>query len=193
MGFFGKVGRAIVREHGNLAGAHHVAVGYKAIQRNWWRATKQACPKCESGHLFPITETVDGKEHRALGCNVCDYYSLMADASVQASESVPEMLRGQYEQTLAALDQPGVREARLHYFRRLSRVWYAIAALCLAVAIGFLVVSPKGIGSLAASMVGVLMFARGMRACYRHWQISENRFFIPGSFRHWLKQGVWFV
>jgi len=193
MGFFGRVGRQVVREHGHVAGANWVALGYGMIRRNWWRVRRQACPKCESGFLFPISEVIDGKEQHAVGCNICDYYSLVAEPSAQAAESVPDVMRAQYEQTLAALNKPGVRAARLQYFRRLSRAWYAISLLCLIAAIAFMVASPKGIGSLAASMVGILMFARGMRACYRYWQISENRFFIPGSFRKWLRQGVWFV
>lgn len=193
MGFFGWFGRTVVREHGNVAGAHHVKLGYKAIQHNWWRVRRQACPKCEAGHLFPFTDVVDGKVQHAVGCNVCDYFSLAAEPSAPEADSVPDVMRAQYEQTLTALNQPGVRAARLQYFRRLSRAWYAISLLCLIAAVVFLVVSPKGIGSLAMSMVGILMFARGMRACYRHWQISENHFFIPGSFRKWLRQGVWFV
>ncbi len=192
MGIIRWTGRQVVREHSYVAGYHHVGAGWRAMRRNWFRITKTPCPACEEGYLFPMSEVVDGVMQHAMGCNTCNHY-IITESPDAAQAQIPDALKAQRERALSILAQPGVRADRLKYFRRLSRMFYLLSFLCLVGSIAFLVLGPKGIGTLAAAMVGVLMFARGFVACYRHWQIAEGQLFVPKAFKLWFKQGAWFV
>ncbi|KVV07460.1 hypothetical protein WK77_16880 [Burkholderia ubonensis] len=95
------------------------------------------------------------------------------------------------ESANVALSDTEFRETRMGQFRRSSRVYFGLSILCLALSIVALCL--KSSMFFTAMMVALLLLVRGAIASYRFWQLSEDRLFVPGSLKVWIKTGAWFV
>ncbi|MBN3729370.1 hypothetical protein [Burkholderia sp. Tr-20390] len=185
MGLFQRARRFAVREVSYIAGYQHVAAGWKAVRHNWDNATKRGCPACRRGTLYAFYEVVDGRRFDALGCNRCEHFEFVADESNAEAMSV---LR---ESAHAVLNDVEFRDSRMRQLQRTSRLYFGLSALCIALSVVALCL--KSSLFFTAMMVAVLLFLRGVISSYRYWQLRENRLFVPGSLRVWIKTGAWFV
>ncbi|MBR8427272.1 hypothetical protein [Burkholderia cenocepacia] len=185
MGFFQRTGRFAVRQASYIAGYQHIAAGWRTVRRNWDNATKRGCPSCRKGILCPFSEVVEGKRVKALGCDRCEYFEFAGDESNPESMAV---LRASADEVLS---DASFRVTRLVQLQHSSRTFFALSFLCLALSVVALCL--KSSFFFTAMMVAVLLFVRGAIASYRYWQLQEDRLFVPGSLKVWIKRGAWFV
>ncbi|ABO60233.1 hypothetical protein LA345_37040 (plasmid) [Burkholderia vietnamiensis] len=185
MGFFQRTGRFAVRQASYIAGYQHIAAGWRTVRRNWDNATKRGCPSCRKGTLYPFSEVVDAKRVDALGCDRCDYFEFAGD------ESNPESMAALRASADEVLSDASFRDTRLAQLQRSSRTFFALSIFCLALSVVALCL--KSSFFFTAMMVALLLFVRGAIASYRFWQLQEDKLFVPGSLKVWIKRGAWFV
>ncbi|MEX3555113.1 MAG: hypothetical protein VB131_00255 [Burkholderia gladioli] len=185
MGFIQRTGRFAVRQASYIAGYQHIAAGWRTVRHNWDSATKRGCPSCGKGTLYPFSEVVNANRVDALGCNRCDYFEFAGD------ESNPESMAALRESAHEVLSDVLFRDTRLAQLQRSSRVFFGLSILCLVLSVVALCL--KSSFFFTAMMVAVLLFVRGAIASYRFWQLREDRLFVPGSLKVWIKTGAWFV
>lgn len=193
MGFLSWSGKTLRRETLYVAGGAGIKGWWEVVQRNWL-GTKRRCPACDEGRMFPFTEPIDGVNRDFLGCSRCDHFEV-ADLSNTKDAAVVESL-GRLRQiadqrlTDLAADERQVLRRRLKIG---SRVNYGLSLAMIL--IGAYLLHATGTAWMLINMtaLAVLMFAHGLRASYRYWQVSNNVFFQPGSFRRWLGLGQWLI
>lgn len=196
-GFFRRGVRTVGREAAHVAGVEHIKLGAKSIRKQWTRASKRICPVCERGRLFPFSEKIAGAEQHFYGCSQCDYYQAK---SIDNDLSAQKRLR---EVAFAKINEMGPKEyAKLVRKYQLGSRWlYAFALVatvfgCGLFGYGLATDAPAGdvaLPFLSALAVSIFLFVQGLVASYRHWQVRERLFFIPGAFKRWLRTGQWLI
>lgn len=193
MGIVGSTGKVVRREVGHLVGEQGIKVWWNLSRRSWLGA-KRSCPACGAGRMFRFSEAVDGVDREFYGCSKCDHYET-ADLSNESDVVVAESLgrlRDISGRRMTSMKK-SEREALMRRLKRNSRAQYAFSLVLLSVGIYLLVATAAAWSFLNATAFATLMFAHGLRSAYRYWQVSENVFYQPGSFRRWLGLGQWLI
>lgn len=212
------VTRKAVRFFGRQAaytlGWEHIKQGRQAVSLQWSRASKRICPLCEEGRLFGFASLIDGKKVKFMGCSRCEYHHraapsvaalLLSRLRGKKIKTGPEnaelvVLRAKAQEKMAAMTADEIAEVvRKH--RVGSRILFLASLGMLLFGFGMLIDGALGgdfgsdaaLSFLGVLTVSVLLFAKGLVASYRSWQLRERVFFVPGSFQEWLKAGKWLV
>jgi hypothetical protein len=188
MGWMGAVGKRVAREHGYVAGYGWVRAGARITARQWTRLRRPQCPKCGTGFLYPPLAESDGQDLSGyLGCNHCDHYE--AAGRTKDTETITR-LRALAKERFA---DPLERRAKVRQYRTQSRCMYGLALLCLVIAFAMMVTNPTHTVYINVAVIGLFVMTKGLRAAFRGWQVSNDRFFEPGLFWAWFNSGRWFI
>ncbi|MFC4423558.1 hypothetical protein [Cupriavidus pampae] len=132
---------------------------------------------------------VDGQQQPFRGCDNCDYYEAR---DVRRDDDSLSRLREIAEERLQ--DMGGEEIAlQTRRFRRLSRIWYALALLVAAGALALVMLQLFGLTFVFLLLFSINLAAQGMAASYRYWQLSHRTLFVRGAFRQWLRNGEWII
>lgn len=189
MGWLGKIISVPVREASHVLGTEHIRGGTTLIRQQWAHVSKQSCPACDEGRLFPFKEIVNGKPTRFLGCSACDHYQAI---KIDKDPRTIERLRALVLEKIKHMS-PEEYETHVRRYMIASRWCYGLALVVMCVAAYVLFSQRSAWLFINVMMVSAFMFVQGVAASYRCWQAREKCYFVPKSFKRWIRMGQWLM
>lgn len=194
-GVFRRTGRFVRQEALNVFGFEHVKQGKLALAMQWIRVSKRICPSCEEGRMIGFQKIIDGKKMKFVGCSRCDHYQQLDLNQDKAAQAVLQA-KAREKMSVLTTDETAALVKR---HRVGSRILFAASLLMLLFGCAMMINGAlnnafdfdAALSFLGVLMVSAVLFAKGLVASYRSWQLQERIFFVPGSFKRWLKAGLW--